>query len=526
MHADTISGSLKIFCLVLIMGLSLVGIFDHSLWTPDEPRVAEIAREMSLSGDYLIPHLSKEPFLEHPPLYYALVGMSFRLFGTGNEGTGRMASVLFGLSTLLMTYVSTKRLYSEKTAILATLILAGTAEFLVIHHKIMVDSALCFFISAAMMSFILAYMRKFPQGYMFFWSALALSFLTKGLVGVAIPAAGVTLFLLWQRDFSEIQRIRIIPGVALLVCATLLWGVVLHLRGGSDFLQTFYVYNQFGRFFSITGYTGGHVRPWYYYFLSILSDSAPWTVLLLASIPGFRGRETPERFMGSWLLGGFILLSLSSTKRGIYLLPMFPAMSVLIAHTFEDIHEWAWSWWSQWSLWITAGAIAAAGLAMPFIPARFGHSVSPVLLVAYSIMLIVFSWWFFRKQTTLSVVLLWCVTVLFWSPFIIPLVDKEKSYREFYEQAGAIISDGQVIGCGLNETVEAFSPFYGGFYVMNFKDPEHYSRALRGMKTGYVLVMDGHVRNRDMEYLAQRATPVVRTERKYLRGITLWKIRT
>ncbi|HQI80705.1 MAG TPA: glycosyltransferase family 39 protein [Deltaproteobacteria bacterium] len=525
MHTDTGSGSLKIFCLVLIIGLSLVGIFDHSLWTPDEPRVAEIAREMSLSGDYLIPHLSKEPFLEHPPLYYALVGLSYRLFGTRNEGAGRMPSVLFGLSTLLITYVSTKMLYSGKTALIATLVLAGTAEFLVIHHKIIVDTALCFFISAAMMSFILAYMKKSPKGYLAFWSALALSFLTKGLVGVAIPLSGVTLFLLWQRDLSEIRRMRVIPGVALLACAAVLWGVTLYQRGGSDFLHTFYVYNQFGRFFSISGYTGGHERPWYYYFLSIFTDSAPWSLLVLASIPGFRNRHTPCRFMVSWLLGGFILLSLSSTKRGIYFLPMYPALSVIIAQAFADLPERVGRWWEQWVLLITAGAVVLAGLAMPFIPVRFGRAVPVGPLVVYLFVLAVFCWWFLRNRAVLPVVLLWCITVLFWSPIIIPVVDREKSYREFYEQAGAMVKGGQVIGCGLNETVEAYSPFYGGFYVMNFKDPEHYSRALRSMKTGYILVMDGHERKEDMDVLTQRAEPVVRTERKFIRGITLWKIR-
>ncbi|HOM28952.1 MAG TPA: glycosyltransferase family 39 protein [Deltaproteobacteria bacterium] len=526
MPTDTVSGQLKIFCLALVISLSLVGIFDHSLWTPDEPRVAEIGREMVLSRDYLIPHLSKEPFLEHPPLYYALVGMSYHLFGTGNEGAGRIPSVLFGLSTLLITYVSTKRLYSEKTALLATLILAGTAEFLVIHHKIIVDAALCFFISAAMMSFILAYMKKFPKGYLAFWSALALSFLTKGLVGVAIPVSGVILFLLWQRDFSEIRRIRVIPGVALLACAAILWGVVLHLRGGTDFLHTFFIYNQFGRFFSMSGYTGGHLRPWYYYFFSIFTDSAPWSLLLLASIPGFRTGQNANRFMASWVLGGFILLSLSATKRGIYFLPMYPALSVIIAQTFADLTERAGRWWDRWALRITAGAIVLAGLAIPYIPVKFGNEVAIVPLAAYLFLLIFFCWWFFRKQTALTVVLLWCITVLFWSPFIIPVVDKEKSYREFYRQAGAMVSDGQVIGYGLNETVEAYSPFYGGFYVLNFKDPEHYSRALRSMKTGYALVMDGHGRKEDMDYLMQRAKPVLRTKRKYLRGITLWKIRT
>jgi len=519
-----VSLPLKTFFLALVLAISFVGIFDHSLWTPDEPRVAEIARERAVSGDYLIPHLSQNPFLEHPFFYYAVTGLSYRLFGTFNEGVGRLPSVLFGLGTLLILYVSVRRIYSEKTALLAILMLAGTVEFLAIHHKIIVDSALCFFITASMMSFILAYLEKSKNGFKVFWSALALSFLTKGLVGIAIPGAGVVLFLLWQRDLLVIRRMWIVPGITLVFSAAVLWGLILYLRGGTDFLHIFYIYNQFGRFFSISGYTGGHVKPWYYYFLSILSGGAPWSILFLASIPGLRLRETSDRFMLSWLLGGFILLSLASTKRGIYLLPMYPAMFLLIAHTLGDLTDKAGRWWEQWSLWVTAGAIAAAGMAMPFFYVKYGGKSPLFLFIIFILLLLVSFWWFFRKQTVQSLVILWSLPVIFWSPFVIPLVDKGKSYEKFYEQAGSIIGNNQVIGYGLNETVEAYSPFYGGFYPLNFKDPEHFSQVLRNKKSGLVLVMDGHVSSDDMVYLEQHAEPVLKTEGTYLRDITLWKI--
>src|SRR5512137_66550 len=120
--------------LLLAILIQVVGIFDHSVWTTDEPWVAEISREMVMSGDYVIPKLSNTPFLEKPPLYYAVTAIFWRTFGTGNEGIGRLASVLFATGTLLVVFFGARVLYGERAAALATLILATTPEFFLTSH--------------------------------------------------------------------------------------------------------------------------------------------------------------------------------------------------------------------------------------------------------------------------------------------------------------------------------------------------------------------------------------------------------
>ena len=84
--------------LILTLALLLVGIFDHSLWTPDEPRVADISRTMAMTGDYLIPHIGKDPFLEQPPVYYAVTGLFWKVFGAGK---GRKGSGLVLLHSMV-----------------------------------------------------------------------------------------------------------------------------------------------------------------------------------------------------------------------------------------------------------------------------------------------------------------------------------------------------------------------------------------------------------------------------------------
>jgi hypothetical protein len=90
---------------ILCLAISLAGIFDHDLWTPDEPREAAIMLSMSRSGNLIVPELAGEPFVEKPPLYYAVGAGALRLLGPllGATTAGRLTSVLWGLGALLMT---------------------------------------------------------------------------------------------------------------------------------------------------------------------------------------------------------------------------------------------------------------------------------------------------------------------------------------------------------------------------------------------------------------------------------------
>src|SRR5882672_6767656 len=110
--------------LAIVVPLLLVGIFDHDLWTPDEPRAAELSREFLEPGHSLsVPTLNGESFLEKPPLVYWTAAASMKLFGA-NGPAARLPCVFFGLGTLLFTFLLARCLYGEATALGATLILA------------------------------------------------------------------------------------------------------------------------------------------------------------------------------------------------------------------------------------------------------------------------------------------------------------------------------------------------------------------------------------------------------------------
>jgi len=479
-----------ILLLILTLALLLVGIFDHSLWTPDEPRVADISRTMAITGDYLIPHIGKDPFLEQPPLYYAVTGLFWKVFGAGNEGFGRLSSVMFSLGTLMVVFFGSRSLYGRPTAALSSLILATTIGFFMVSHKMIVDTALAFFITAALFAFLLAYRGSFKQGYPIFWLCLAGAFLTKGIIGFAIPGIAVVLFVLWQKDFAVIKRAWVLPGIILLAAILSVWGFILYQRGGTDFLYTFFLYNNLGRFLDIGIYQGGHERPFYHYIPILFTEGMPWSILLIPTLFFMKKPHEGLRFFSCWFFGGLLLLSLASTKRGLYLLPMYPAMAVIISVWVGKAAQEAASPWENRWLRFTATLVGLAGLVLPIVYMIIGGSLPAAATVFILSMVIQ---WFLFKALPLTIperiICGWAVLIIAWSTVFFPQVDTFKSYKGFFSEAGKIVGRAGIIGYDLTETALALSSFYGGFPIENVTDRKQFLDLVSTGKTRYVLFL-------------------------------------
>ncbi|HVN71887.1 MAG TPA: glycosyltransferase family 39 protein [Desulfomonilia bacterium] len=512
--------------LIMAVLLLLVGIFDHSLWTPDEPRVAEIARTMAVTGDYLIPHLAKDPFLEQPPLYYAVTGLFWRVLGTGNEGFGRLSSVLFALGSISVVFFGMRSLYGIGPSVLASLMLVTTAGFFGISHKMVVDNALAFFITAALFSFLLAYQGIMKKGYPVFWLCLAGAFLTKGIIGIAIPGMAVVLFVFWQKDFAVIKRAWVIPGIAVIAAALAAWGGVLYLRGGLDYLYTFFLYNNLGRFMNVGIYKGGHIQPFYHYLPIVFSNGMPWGLLLIPALVFLKKPDVRLKFFYCWFFGGMFLLSLASTKRDLYFLPMYPALVSMVAVWMERTTLQQPSLWEQRWLRIVATLI---GLACIVVPAAYvvklGGSI-PVAVILFLVSMVLL-WILFRKLPfTLPerVVGSWAVIVIVWATLIFHQVDTLKTYKPFFQEAGRYVGKEEVIGYNLSETVLAFCPFYGGFHAENVSDKNRFMEMVSQKKTRYVLFLP---KKSDMDLghlLASNGLRLLQIENQEKRPTEFWRL--
>ncbi len=332
--------------LIFTLALLILSVWGLDLSGRDSPRVAGIAREMAIASDYLIPRLNGENFLEYPSLGYWPIALTLSISKNPSDFLAFLPMVLLGTGTVLITYLIGKKLAGEQVGLMAGFILATMSTFITFHRHFRVDPVLLFFTTLSLYGFVAGYQasRKRFVFLAIFYLAMAGAFLSKGIVGVAIPAATVAVFLITRRDFSAFGRLLLSPAILFFFLPIFLWvGGVWRLEGLGIFQEV--IRQSLFRFLSPTA---DHAKPFYYYFAQALAVPLPWTILLLALI-WYRWNPAPLRkpfphgsllwFALVWLLTGLIGLSIASAKRPLYLGPLYPSFALLTALGWDQLRD-------------------------------------------------------------------------------------------------------------------------------------------------------------------------------------------
>jgi 4-amino-4-deoxy-L-arabinose transferase-like glycosyltransferase len=348
--------------------LILAGLGRADLFNPDEPREAEIAREMWAAGDLLVPRLNGQPFLEKPPLHYWLVSAAFRAAGGPSETAARSLPALAGVLGVILTWWFGRRLVGETAAAVGALVLATSFEYWWVARRCMIDVPLTLMVLVACGALHRGTTqdgRKRFGWIVLGFGAAAAAVLLKGLVGLGVPLLAVAAFLLLRRDPGGLLRHGIVPGAIAALAPAAVWAWALWRRLGDGALRELAWVNNVQRL--IGGADGkGHEQPFAYYGRELPLDFAPWSLVLPFAVvaawrflrrpggplpgaagapgpgaacgttgatPAARRLAAPERagvlFLMCWFAVPFLLLSLASTKRSTYLLPIYPAAALL-----------------------------------------------------------------------------------------------------------------------------------------------------------------------------------------------------
>jgi len=332
--------------LIFTLALLILSVMGLDLSGRDSPRVAGIAREMAVTSDYLIPRLNGENFLEYPSLGYWPIALTLSMSKNPPDFLAFLPIVFLGTGTVLITYLIGKKLAGEQIGLMAGFILATMSSFITYHRHFRVDPALLFFVTLSLYGFISGYQES-RKRFLFsalFYLAMAGAFLSKGIVGMAIPAATVAVFLITRKDFKTIGKLLSNPALLFFFLPIFLWvGSVWCLEGLDIFKEI--IRQSIWRFSSSSA---DHAKSFYYYFIPALTAPLPWTILLLVLI-WYRWRPAPLReplphgsllrFSLVWLLTGLIGLSLASAKRPLYLGPLYPSFALLAALGWDRIRE-------------------------------------------------------------------------------------------------------------------------------------------------------------------------------------------
>jgi 4-amino-4-deoxy-L-arabinose transferase-like glycosyltransferase len=327
--------------IVLLSGL---GSVDAS--APDEPRYLQVAEEMRSmqhgAGGLLLLHLNGEVYAQKPPLYYWLAALFGLPTHRVTELAARLPSALAGIAVIWLTLHLGSRLFGGFTGVLGAALLLSVFEFAHLARRVQLDVLLTLFEMGALVAFWWLDRglgsRRWQLTLMH--GALGLALLTKGPVGFLIPFLTIVAYLVWERRARDIARLFLSWRLVLSLGPALVWIVAALALAPAGFAGEAVGTNLIGRFFAGTS----HPRPIYYYLYQFPLDFMPWTLLwpmvyLVGRRRIFSSAEQvgdPEsrrawRFLLSCVAVSLVFFSVSGGKRGLYLLPAFPAMALVCA---------------------------------------------------------------------------------------------------------------------------------------------------------------------------------------------------
>jgi 4-amino-4-deoxy-L-arabinose transferase-like glycosyltransferase len=379
--------------LLLVLAIGWFGaIGARPLVRADESRYAEISREMVASGDWVTPRLNGFKYFEKPPLQYWTTALAFEAFGLA-DWTARLWTALTGFLAILFTGYVGHRLRGPPIGLLSAAVLASSMLFAALGRFNTLDMGVAAFLSIAVFAFVLAQRDEASaaacRGWMLAaWVSAALATLSKGLIGPALPAAALVVYLLIERDWRLLRRLHLAAGVPLFLTITVPW-FVLVTRANPEFAHFFFVHEHLDRFLTRIH---GRYHPAWYFVPILLGGLIPWTVTFFpALVRGARAdpaaRFKPLRFLLVWAGTVFVFFSVSSSKLPSYILPIFPALAILVGAALPALGR-RWTFGQAVAGLATSVAVALAlpsllmRAARPELPAEFLADAVPWAVAA------------------------------------------------------------------------------------------------------------------------------------------------
>jgi 4-amino-4-deoxy-L-arabinose transferase-like glycosyltransferase len=320
--------------------LFFYGLGAFGLVGADEPRYAQVAREMLDRSDWVTTTLQGKPWLEKPVLYYWQAMLSFRAFGVTDEAA-RVPAAFDAAMLIAVIYLFLLRFRpgSELDGALITASCAGVIGFA---HAAATDMPLAATFAIALLGWYAWYESRARIYLAAFYIFLALGTLAKGPVAPALAAVIIFLFVAVKRDWRAIPRTLWIPGIVLYLAVMLPWYIAVQMRN-PEFFRVFILEHNLARFSQDVYH---HVQPFWFYLPVFSLAMMPWTLVLIfaiverARLIWSEGKEkeafsSPEDswqlFLLIWMLVPVLFFSAAQSKLPGYILPAVPAGALLVA---------------------------------------------------------------------------------------------------------------------------------------------------------------------------------------------------
>ncbi len=368
-------GLLIVFCVVWFYALGA-----RTLVPTDEGRYAEMAREMVATGDWITPRLNGIKYFEKPPLQTWMNALSFAAFGLG-EWQARLWTGLCGLLGIVLTAYAGRRVFNERVGFNAGLVLASSFWWAGFGHINSLDMGLAGMMTLALCGLLLgqrkdADTRERRNWMLLCWAGMALAVLSKGLIGIVLPGAVLVLYTLFSRDWGIWKRLHLMAGLLVFFTITTPWFVLVSLQN-PEFPHFFFIHEHVQRF---TSKIHNRAGPWYYFIPLLVIGILPWLGVLAQSLwAGRRDADAgfqPRKMLLTWAGFIFFFFSISGSKLPSYIVPIFPALALLIALHLETATRKNWA--------VTAGLMAVLGVVgLAYVPSLPGLATDALEIVNY-----------------------------------------------------------------------------------------------------------------------------------------------
>jgi 4-amino-4-deoxy-L-arabinose transferase-like glycosyltransferase len=336
---------------VISLLLFFVNLGGYPLLDMDEPRYAEAAREMLERGSWITPTFNYELRFDKPVFFYWLIATAYQWFGV-SEFSARLFSAITATLTVLSLFLFGRYWVSPRFGIYAAIILATSLEFVGLARMSVTDMTLSCFITLTILTLFMV-VHHSPKWWLLGGFFAALAILTKGPVGLVIPGAILILYT-WMT--GQLKRCLFTPWFAIALGISLAlsipWYILAYLENGDIFIDAL-LHHNVTRFSDVVS---GHNQPFYFFFVVLLVGFLPWSVFLPTSLY-YWFKEFKTVFKGDfrahyisqsplvwvalyafiWILYVFIFFTVAQTKLLTYILPLFPALALLMAATWHQL---------------------------------------------------------------------------------------------------------------------------------------------------------------------------------------------
>ena len=363
--------------LLLAVGalLYLVNLGGYPLYTKGEPREAVTVFDIVHGGGIILPMRAGVELPSKPLLMHWVAAIFSLAAGAVTAFTVRLPSAIFAIAGMLACYGYVRRLYDSTIALLAALILGTTVQYLQAGTGSRVDMTLTFFLTLAFFEFIMI-AEGLTRRWIGLYLAIAFAVLAKGPVGLVLPGLVALVWMTIERRWDLLRSLRLVRGAIIVAIIGGGWYAAAIYIGGMSFVRKQLLGENLVRFVGGANFHQGHAHPFIYVELALIMGFLPWTILLaVAAIQSIRRplATTPRlTYLVTWFIAVLIFYNLATSKRGVYLLAVYPALATILAiylkaalcHPDGSQSFTTFAGWTAGGALVSAGALAIVSLAV------------------------------------------------------------------------------------------------------------------------------------------------------------------